>query len=109
MEKVRLSICGTEYVLSSEDSEEYMTDIAGRVERQMKDLMANPRISLSMAAVLAALNSQDTAEKALRAADNLRMQMKEYLDDNARARADADRLRTENAMLRQKLAYYGKE
>lgn len=109
MEKVRLSICGTEYVLSSEDSEEYMTDIAGRVERQMKDLMANPRISLSMAAVLAALNAQDTAEKALRAADNLRVQMKEYLDDNARARTEADRLRAENALLRQKLAYYGKE
>lgn len=111
MDKVRLTICGTEYVLSTDESDAYMQELAGRVERAMQGLLTNPRISMTMAAVLAALNSEDTAQKALLAADNLRAQMKEYLDDNARARSevaaarqDAERLRQENSLLRQKLA-----
>lgn len=109
MNKIRLTVCGTAYTLVTEDSEEYMLDLAGRVERAMKELMANPRISLTMAATLTALDNADTAEKALKAADNLRAQMKEYLDDNAKARMEAERLRQENSLLRQKLALTGRQ
>ncbi|MBE6757842.1 MAG: cell division protein ZapA [Ruminococcaceae bacterium] len=109
MNKVRLTICGSEYALSTDEAPEYMQDLAGRIERAMQELLVNPRISLSMAAVLVALEQADTAEKALLASDNLRAQMKEYLDDNARARMEADRLRQENSLLRQKLAMYGQE
>ena len=109
MNRVKLMICGSDYALSTDESPENMGDLAGRVERAMQELLVNPRISLSMAAVLVALEQADTAEKALRASDNLRAQMKEYLDDNARARMEADRLRQENSLLRQKLALYGNE
>lgn len=111
MEKVKVTICGTDYVLSTDESNTYMQDLAGRVERAMQELMQNPRISTTMAAVLTALNSEDTAQKALLAADNLRAQMKGYLDDNAHARSEVtaakqetERLRQENSLLRQKLA-----
>ncbi len=109
MNKVKVMICGGEYTLCTDEAPEYVQDLAGRVERAMNELLATPRISLSMAAVLVALEQADTAEKALRASDNLRAQMKEYLDDNARARMEADRLRQENSLLRQKLALYGQE
>lgn len=111
MEKVRLTICGTEYVLTTDENEAYMQDLAGRVERAMQGMLVNPRISITMAAVMAALNSEDTAQKALQSADNLRAQMKEYLDDNSRARSESssakmetERLRQEISLLRQKLA-----
>ena len=91
MEKLKLMICGTEYILATDEDEGYMRAIASHVEKSMKAMMDNPRISLSMAAVLAALNGEDRAEKALKAADHLRAQMKEYLDDHARIRAEADR------------------
>lgn len=107
MEHVTLTICGTNYTLSTDESPAYMEDLAGRVEREMKESMTNPRISLAMAAVLAALNGQDTAEKALQAADNLRAQMKEYLDDNAKVRAEMEHLKQENSLLRQKLKLSG--
>lgn len=114
MDKVKLTICGTDYVLSTDEKEAYMRDLAGRVERAMQELQNNPRISTTMAAVLVALNSEDTAQKALEAADNLRAQMKGYLDDNAHARQEAaaarqeaERLRQENSLLRQKLALTG--
>ncbi len=109
MNKVKVMICGGEYTLCTDETPEYVQDLAGRVERAMNELLATPRISLSMASVLVALEQADTAEKALRASDNLRAQMKEYLDDNARVRMEADRLRQENSLLRQKLALYGKE
>lgn len=116
MDKVKLTICGIDYVLSTDENEAYMRDLAGRVERAMQELTKNPRISTTMAAVLVALSSEDTAQKALQAADNLRAQMKGYLDDNARARSEtatakqeAERLRQENSLLRQKLAIMGRE
>ncbi len=109
MNKVKVMICGGEYTLCTDEAPEYVQDLAGRVERAMNELLVTPRISLSMAAVLVALEQADTAEKALRASDNLRAQMKEYLDDNARVRMEVDRLRQENSLLRQKLALYGKE
>ena len=107
MNKVKLTICGSEYALMTDESPAYMQDLAGRVERNMKEMLDNPRITLTMAAVMVALEQADTAEKALKAADNLRAQMKDYLDDNAHARMDADHLRQENALLRQKLALLG--
>ena len=111
MEKVKVTICGTDYVLSTDEKAAYMQDLAGRIERAMKDMLENPRVSTTMAAVLVALDNADTAQKALDAADNLRAQMKGYLDDNARARSEAaaehqeaEHLRRENTLLQQKLA-----
>lgn len=111
MEKVKVNICGTDYQLTTDDNETYLTDLAGRIDRAMKEMMTNPRISMTMAAVLVALEQADTAQKALAAADNLRAQMKGYLDDNAHARSEAasahqeaEHLRRENTLLQQKLA-----
>lgn len=109
MNKVKVMICGSEYTLCTDEASEYVRELSGRVERAMKELLETPRVSLSQAAVLVALEQADSAEKALRASDNLRAQMKEYLDDNARARMEADRLRQENSLLRQKLALYTHE
>jgi cell division protein ZapA (FtsZ GTPase activity inhibitor) len=63
MNKVRLHICGTEYALTTDETPAYMEDIAGRVERSMKDLMANPRISITMAAMGILMNISRNAGK----------------------------------------------
>ncbi len=111
MNRISLTICGTEYAIATEEHDAYMLDLGGRIDREMRELMSNPRISTTMAAVLTALNQADMAQKAVDAADNLRAQMKGYLDDNARARQEADaarreadHLRQEVALLKQKLA-----
>lgn len=114
MNRISLSICGSEYTIATEENDAYMLDLGGRVDREMRELMTNPRISTTMAAVLTALNNADMAQKAVDAADNLRAQMKGYLDDNARARQEADaarreaeHLRQEVALLKQKLSLLG--
>ena len=102
--KVKLEICGTEYSITSDESETYMREIGGQVDQDMRSLMNNdPRVSTTMAAVLTALNHADIARKANATADNLRAQMKDYLDDNARARQDAENARREADRLRHEL------
>ena len=99
--KVKLNICGSEYAITSDEAEEYVRELGGQVDRDMRALLhADDRISTTMAAVLVALTN---AEKAENAADNLRAQMKGYLDDNARARQETENTRREVERLRREL------
>ena len=102
--RIKLNICGMDCVLSSEDGEAYARDMAKKVENFIGRLMeANPRISLSMAAVIAALNFCDAAQKASDSADNLRTQIKDYLEDSSRARTEADEARREVERLKKEM------
>ena len=51
---------------------------------------ANRRLSMTQAAILAALDYADKAAKESEAADNLRGQIKEYLEDSARYKMEAE-------------------
>ena len=112
LNKVKLHICGSEYSLTTDEPEGYIQELGAQLDVEMRNLMgSDDRITLVMAAVLTALVKADAAKKAEDPADNLRAQMKEYLDDNARYRQAADsshreieRLRREIADLQKKLA-----
>ena len=102
--RVKLDICGTEYIIASDEPESYVLELGAELDRSMRALMNNdPRISTTMAAVLTAITAQDEARKAHASADNLRSQIKEYLSDNARARSEADEARREAERLRREL------
>ena len=101
--RVVLHIAGSEYVVTSDENAGYMQELGAQVDKSMRELLENPRVSTTMAAVLVALNNADLAQKANDAADNLRAQMKGYLDDNARARMEADNARREVERLRREL------
>ena len=60
-------------------------------------------IATGVAAVLVAITNADAAKKAENAADNLRAQMKGYLDDNARARQETENTRREMERLRREI------
>jgi len=54
--KVRLNICGSEYAITSDEAEEYVRELGGQVDRDMRALLhADDRISTTMAAVLVAM------------------------------------------------------
>ena len=104
--QVRVTICGTGYTLSTDDAEEYVLGVADRVEKSMKAMMnENDRISTLMAAVLTALNNADDAAKATVSADNLRAQIKDYLEDAAKAKLAAEEARREVERLRREIGY----
>ena len=112
MKKVTVNICGTDYIITTDDSAGYMQELGIQVDTNIRNLMnGNDRTSLVMAAVMTALMQADEAKKAVQAADNLRKQLKTFFDDNNRSRSESDalrreveRLKKENAELERKLA-----
>ena len=101
--KVRLTICGSSYVISTNESEDYMQNLAERLNLDMNELMSSSNsVSITTAAIMTALNYRDELEKASGSADNMRRQIN-YLEDAASAKMAAEELRRENAALRKKV------
>lgn len=104
LQKIKLTIGGAEYAITTDEPEEYVRRLGEEVDRAMAEAMnGNARISANMAAVLVAITKADQAHKAIESADRLREQMKGYLDDNARAYQEADAAHREADALRREL------
>ena len=102
--KVRLNICGSSYVVNTSESEDYMQNLADRLNLDMNELMASSNsVSITTAAVMTALNYRDELEKASGSADNMRRQIKDYLEDAASAKMAAEETRRENASLKRRI------
>ena len=102
--KVRLTICGSSYVISTSESEDYMQNLADRLNLDMNELMASSNtVSITTAAVMTALSYRDELEKASGSADNMRRQIKDYLEDAASAKMAAEEVRRENATLKRRI------
>ena len=102
--KVRLNICGSSYVISTSESEDYMQNLADRLNLDMNELMSSSKsVSITTAAVMTALSYRDELEKASGSADNMRRQIKDYLEDAASAKMAAEEVRRENAALKRRI------
>jgi len=105
--KVKLEIGGSSYVVSTNDSEEYLLGLAERLDRDMNQVMIEtPNASVTAAAVITALAYLDEAEKSAFGADNMRAQIQGYLEDASRARLMAEEAKREVDRLRRELAHY---
>lgn len=108
--KVRLHICGADYVISSEDGEAYIREIGEQVEKAVQEVLdSNPRASLNMAAVLAALTFCDNATKASEGADHLRNQLKGYMDEANSYREHCEQAKKKVRALEKQVAELKKE
>lgn len=102
--RVRLNICGCECVIGSEDSESYVRSLGEQVEKAIEDITGkNERVSITMAAIITALRFCDEAQKAAGGADNLRSQIKDYLEDASHARMEAEEAKREVERLKQEI------
>lgn len=102
--RIKLEICGSSYVLAASDTEEYVTSLAERLDADMNRLMTeSPSASVTTAAVITALDYLDELSKSKNGADNMRAQIKDYLEDAAAAKQSAADLRKENERLRREL------
>ncbi|MBQ1204210.1 MAG: cell division protein ZapA [Clostridia bacterium] len=96
MNKVTLNICGTDYIVTTDEAPGYMQELGAQVDARIRNLMnSNERTSLVMATVMTALMQADEAKKATHTADNLRKQLKTFFDDNNRSRVETENLRRE--------------
>lgn len=101
--RITVSICGTDYTFTAEESPSYMQKVAAHVDAQMSAIMEGGRIARVDAAVLAAANITDELYKEQAISENLRQQLKGYLDEANKAKAEASEARRELFKLQQRL------
>lgn len=62
--KVRLKICGSQFLITADESRQYIQKIAGIVDKKIKQLSdSDQKLSVQMATIVAALNYCDQLEK----------------------------------------------
>ena len=91
--RITVSICGEDYTLVAEESTAYMEQVAALVDKKMKEVIAGVKVGRNDAAVLAAVNLADELLKNQAAAENLRRQVKSYLDEAAQAKSEVSDLK----------------
>ena len=88
--RVVVSICGEDYTFVAEEAPSYMQRVGSYVSEKME-------------AVLTAANIADELFKEQAASEQLRRQIKGYLDEAAKAQAEASELKREVFRLQQRL------
>ncbi len=101
--KVALNIAGMNLTVATDDDPAYVEGLAENVSNQIKAVMeSNSSCSLAQAAVLVALDAYDELKKGNNSSENLRSQIKDYLEDAARARMEAEAYKRELDKLKKK-------
>ena len=101
--RVVVSICGEDYTFVAEESTAYMQKVGTYVGDKMTEILNGAKVGRTDAAVLTAANIADELFKAQSAAEQLRSQIKGYLDEAGRAQSEVSELKREIFRLQQKL------
>ena len=106
LNKIKLTIAGTSYVINSMDSEQHVLQLADTLDKDIAGVMEkSPSASVTAAAVICALTYLDKLEKTNSGADNMRMQVKQYLEDANQARYEAEKVKMELEKLKVDIQY----
>ena len=101
--RVVVSNCGEEYTFVAEESPAYMQKVGAYVSQKMDEVLSSAKVGRSDAAILTAANITDELFRTQAASEQLRSQIKGYLDEASRAQAEASDLKREVFRLQQKL------
>jgi len=101
--RVVINICGEDYTFVAEESAAYMQKVGNYVGDKMSDILGSAKVGRTDAAVLTAANIADELFKAQAVAEQLRSQIKGYLDEAGKAQAEASELKREVFRLQQRL------
>lgn len=93
--KVKLSIAGESYSFITDETPEYMAELAKEIDIKISSVLKSGNISTTQAAVLVALEYADASKKNGQSTDNLRAQLKTYLEDAAQAKSERDTYKRE--------------
>ena len=101
--RVVVTICGEDYTFVAEESTTYMQKVGAYVGDKMTEIVNGAKVGRTDAAVLTAANIADELFKSQAAAEQLRSQIKGYLDEAGKAQAEVSELKREIFRLQQKL------
>ena len=106
--RVVVTICGEDYTFVAEESTSYMQKVGAYVGDKMNEILNTAKVGRTDAAVLSAANIADELFKSQAAAEQLRGQIKGYLDEAGKAQAEVSELKREIFRLQQRLDSRGK-
>lgn len=93
--RVTVTIAGQEYTLVATEDQGYVEKVAHHVDAQMKQVLEGARVSLVDGAVLTAVNIADEYFKEVEASENLRRQLKEYLEEATKLKMELSEAKRE--------------
>lgn len=100
---VVITIGGEEYSFVAEENAAYMQKVGSYVDQKMQEVLSSAHVGRTDAAVLTAANITDELFKEQAVSEQLRVQIKQYLDEAGKAESEASELKREVFRLQQKL------
>ncbi len=105
LNKVKVVICGKDFILQTAESSNYVFGLARTLEARIAEITdASSSASPFTAAIMVGLATLDDLNKANAKLDNLRDQSKEYVDEAGKIRLERDAALQEIEALRSKVA-----
>lgn len=101
--RVVISICGEEYTFIAEESATYMQKVGAYVSEKMQEVLDGAKVGRTDGAILTAVNIADELFKAQAASEQLRSQIKGYVDEASHAQSEVSELKREVFRLQQQL------
>lgn len=101
--RVVVTICGEDYTFVAEESTAYTQKVAAYVNDKMEEVLKTIKVGRTDAAILTAANIADELFKSQAASEQLRSQIKGYLDEASRAQSEVSELKREIFRLQQRL------
>ncbi len=94
--KIRLTIGGIEYMVVSEEEETFVRKIGDDLNQKLEDIKkGNHFLSTTMVAVMAALDYSEQLAKSREECEQLKLQLKNAVEDAACARLNSEEARRE--------------
>lgn len=93
--RVTVTIGVQSYTLLAKENPDYVREIAAHVNRELSEVTSGAHLSMADAAILTAVNISDKYYRERAAADNLRRQLKDYLDEGSRVKKELAELKRE--------------
>ncbi len=102
--RVKVRILGRDYTLGTDNTPEYTRDLAQKLDERMNAMLASSKTLSGMdVAILCALDSMDEAEKAISNADNIRLQLGEYVTSADKAQTSYENAKREIQSLKKRI------
>ena len=93
--KITVYIAGQTYTLVASEESGYMEKVAAHVDAKIQEVLDESKVSLVDGAVLGALNIADEYFKEVAASENLRRQLKEYLEEATKLKMELSEAKRE--------------
>ena len=103
LNKVKVVICGKDYVMQTAEAPNYVYGLARMLEAKLNHSMDKMNVSQYNAAVMVALSALDYLNKAHEQMEQISEQMKIYADEAGQARLERDVALKEIKILRSKI------